>query len=193
MTVWEILLIGVALSMDAVATSIGDGMNEPRMSPLKAVLIAGAFGLFQFLMPVAGYYGGYAFADAVAQIAPWLSFVLLSYLGGKMIWDGIAQKDGGMLLQKKSSGAGQIFLQAVATSIDAFAVGVTLLAAETTQGLPDHVTLCSVLIGETTMLLSLLALGLGRRAGNRFSDEATTAGGAILLLIGIKILLQSFV
>lgn len=194
MSVWEILLLGVALSMDAVAVSLTDGMNEPAMALKKALFIAGAFGLFQFLMPVAGYYCGYAFASFVELIAPWLSFILLAILGGKMLAGSMLQKEPvSVRIKEKRTGAGQIFVQAVATSIDALAVGVTLLAAETAQGLPDHVLLCALFIGETTAALSLAALWAGKKTGDRLADRADTLGGAILFLIGVKILLQSFV
>lgn len=194
MSVWEILLLGIALSMDAVAAGMTDGMTEPRMLPLKAVCIAFSFGLFQFLMPLAGYYCGYAFAELVGKIAPWLSFCLLGYLGGKMIYDSLKEGGADKFLRdgKRTTGAGKILVQAIATSIDALAVGVTLLATETTTGLPGHVALCSLLIGETTTVLSLLAVGIGKRAGDRLADRAEFLGGAILLLIGIKILVQSF-
>ncbi|MDE7158034.1 MAG: manganese efflux pump MntP family protein [Clostridiales bacterium] len=194
MSVWEILLLGVALSMDAVAAGMTDGMTEPRMLPIKAVFIAFAFGLFQFLMPLVGYYCGYAFAELVGKIAPWLSFVLLGFLGGKMLLDG-AKEDGNKTLVggNKTTGAGKVLVQAVATSIDALAVGVTLLATETLSGLPDPVYLCALLIGETTAALSLLAIAIGKRVGNKLADRAEFLGGAILLLIGVKILLESFV
>ena len=194
MSVWEILLLGVALSMDAVAAGMTDGMTDPRMLPIKAAAIAFAFGLFQFLMPVIGYYCGYAFAELVEKIAPWLSFVLLGFLGGKMLLDG-AKTDGSKTLvgREKTTGAGKVLVQAVATSIDALAVGVTLLATETLSGLPDSVYLCSLLIGETTAALSLIAIAIGKRVGNKLADRAEFLGGGILLLIGVKILLESFV
>lgn len=194
MSVWEILLLGIALSMDAVAAGMTDGMTEPRMLPLKAAGIAFSFGLFQFLMPLAGYYCGYAFAELVGKIAPWLSFCLLGYLGGKMIYDSLKGDTAENLLGggKRTTGAGKILVQAIATSIDALAVGVTLLAAETATGLPDYVALCALLIGETTTALSLIAVAIGKRAGDKLADRAEFLGGAILLLIGIKILLQSF-
>ena len=194
MSVWEILLLGIALSMDAVAAGMTDGMTEPRMLPVKAAGIAFAFGLFQFLMPLAGYYCGYAFAELVGKIAPWLSFCLLGYLGGKMIYDSQKSAAEHLLVGgRRTTGVGKILVQAIATSIDALAVGVTLLAAETATGLPDHVALCALLIGETTTALSLIAVAVGKRAGDRLADRAEFLGGAILLLIGIKILLQAFI
>lgn len=218
MSVWEILLIGVALSMDAVAVGMTNGMTEPKMRVFKMLLIAGAYAFFQFFMPVLGYYCGYAFSSLVEKIAPWLSFALLGFIGGKMIFDfvrdfvkskkekkeQVAKIDGESVSeppaetatdsfavpQGRKLGAGKLLVQALATSIDALAVGVTLLAAETTDGLPFHVTLCALLIGATTFLLSFAAVFAGKKIGNRFADKAGLLGGIILVGIGLKILLE---
>ena len=194
MAIWEIALIGVALAMDAFAVGMTDGMTEPKMPLWKMLCVAGAFALFQFLMPVIGYYCGYAFSALVEKIAPWLSFVLLAFIGGKMIFDGVremrAAKRGEHVQERKKLGAGKLALQAVATSLDALAVGVTLLAAETTKGLPFHVALCALLIGGITLCLSLVAVQIGKKAGDRFSDKAELIGGVILVAIGAKILIE---
>ncbi len=209
MAFWEVLLIGIALSMDAFAVGMTNGMTEPKMRLLKALCVAGMYALFQFLMPVLGYYCGYAFSSLVEKIAPWLSFGLLALIGGKMIFDFAAEKlgkkktaeraEGGRAPcpaeggRTKPLGAGKLFLQAVATSIDALAVGVTFLAAETTEGLPMHVSLCALVIGAVTFVLSLAAIFLGKKIGDRFSDKAELLGGVILLAIGIKILVEGLV
>lgn len=195
MEIWEILVIGAALAMDAVAVSLTNGMCEPRMRILKMLAIAGAFALFQFFMPVVGYYCGYAFSSFVEQIAPWLSFALLAFIGGKMIFDSVCEmvkKRKGMLesAPKKPLGAGKLLVQAVATSLDALAVGVTLLAVDTTQGLPFHAVLCALVIGAVTFALSLPAVVIGKKAGDAFSDKAELFGGAVLIAIGLKILLE---
>ncbi|MGN1077671.1 MAG: manganese efflux pump MntP family protein [Candidatus Gallimonas sp.] len=194
MTVWEIILIGAALAMDAVAVGMTDGMTEPRMPFSKVVAIAGAFALFQFLMPVLGYCFGSVFASVVRKIAPWLSFAILLFLGGKMILDCAKElterKKFALRGRVKELTAAGLFAQAVATSIDALAVGVTLLAAETTRGLPFSADLCALVIGGVTFALSFAAVLLGRRAGNFFAEKAEILGGAILVLIGVKILLE---
>ena len=87
MAIWEVMLIGVALSMDAFAVGMTDGMTEPKMRVWKILFIALLFGLFQFLMPVLGYYFGSIFTSLVEGIAPWLSFAILAFLGGKMVFD----------------------------------------------------------------------------------------------------------
>ena len=213
MSVWEIILIGIALSMDAVAVGMTNGMTEPKMAIKKMLLIAFAFGAFQFLMPVLGYYCSYAFAEFVSKIAPWLSFALLGFLGGKMIFDFAkeflaakrerSQADAesgtesetttGSAPKSAKLGLGKLLVQAVATSIDALAVGVTLLAAETQKGLPFHVLLCALVIGVITFSLSLGAVFAGKRVGNRFADKAALVGGLILVGIGLKILIESFI
>ena len=202
MSVWEILLIGIALSMDAVAVGMTNGMVEPKMRVRKMICIAGAYALFQFLMPVVGYYCGYAFSSLVEKIAPWLSFVLLAFIGGKMIFDFVketlARRKGEETPEETVSdgqklGAGKLLVQALATSIDALAVGVTLLAAETSQGLPFHVAICALVIGAVTFTLSYAAVFAGKRIGNRFADKAGLLGGLILVAIGLKILIEGLI
>lgn len=194
MELWEIFVIGVALSMDAVAASLTDGMAEPGMPHFRAFLIAGTFGFFQFLMPVLGYYAGYAFTSLVEKIAPWLSFGLLLFVGGKMIVDCILEmrKKDSAERAEKNTGAAKILIQGIATSIDALAVGVTMLAAETGKGLPLHVVFCSLIIGAVTFLLSVLSVYIGKRAGARLADKAEIVGGVILIAIGVKLLVESF-
>ncbi len=207
MSVWEILLIGIALSMDAFAVGMTNGMVEPKMRFFKMLLVAFAYAAFQFLMPVLGYYCGYAFSALVEKIAPYLAFFLLAVIGGKMIADFIIEtvrakkrrgdEPSGQEGEKeigtaKPLGLGKLLLQAVATSIDALAVGVTFLAAETAEGLPFPVVFCGLLIGAVTFLLSFLAVALGKKIGDRFASKAGLLGGGILLAIGLKILIESF-
>lgn len=189
MEIWEVVLIGIGLAMDAVAVSLSDGMAQPRMKPLHMLCIAGAFALFQFGMPLLGYFLGSVFSSFIEKIAPYLSFALLCFIGGKMIFDGfMAKKEGKQ--REENLGVGKILLQAVATSIDALAVGVTFLAAETSVGLPMPVFFCTLVIGAITLLLSLPAVLLGKKVGDKFSDKAEILGGVVLVLLGIKILLE---
>ena len=198
MEIWEITLIGAALAMDAVAVGMTDGMVEPKMPLIKAFGIAGAFALFQFLMPLAGYYFGAAFSSIVSKIAPWLSFALLAFIGGKMIFDCVREmraKKKGTLREADAGklGAGKLLVQAVATSLDALAVGVTLLAADTAGGLPFHVSLCALIIGGVTLVLAVPAVFIGKKAGDRFADKAEIVGGIVLVVIGLKILIEALV
>ncbi len=195
MAVWEICLIGVALAMDAFAVGMTDGMTEPNMKPWKMFLIAAFFGAFQFLMPVAGYYFGSIFTHIVQKIAPWLSFAILALLGGKSIFDFFMELKNKDAEKKPSKGATvlQLFVQAIATSIDALAVGVAFLATETDVGLPFPVVFCALIIGAVTFALSTAAVFLGRKAGDKFSDKARLIGGVILIAIGLKILIEGLV
>lgn len=194
----EILLLGVALSMDAFAVGLTNGMVEPKMSLGKAALIALFYGGFQFFMPLVGYFGGSAFSVLVEKIAPWLSFALLGFIGGKMMIDSAREEDkrlkplagGTPLVCEKKLGLGRLVAQAFATSIDALAVGVSLLAQEVTGSLPFPAVLCAAVIGVVTFTISLFAVIFGKTAGNRFSDKAETVGGFILVLIGVKLLLE---
>lgn len=202
MSEWEIVFIGIALSMDAFAVGMTDGMTEPKMRGVKVLAIALAFALFQFGMPLLGYFLGAAFTEFVGKIAPYLSFTLLLALGAKMIFDCAKEKTEQkkqpalrpfLIADAKPLGLLKLLVQAVATSLDALAVGVTLLAAETGAGLPASVWLCALVIGAGTFSLSIIAVSVGKRAGDKFSDDAGFLGGVILIGIGLKILLEGII
>lgn len=191
MEIWEVVLIGVALSMDAFAVGMSDGMTEPGMPRGKAFLVAATFGGFQFFMPMLGYYGSSLISSLIQRIAPWLSFFLLAFLGAKMIADCLFGADEKRAVQKKETlQNSKLLLQGIATSLDALAVGVTFLALETSNGLPMSALGCSAIVGFLTFFLSLAAVFLGKKLGARFSGNAGAFGGAVLLLIGLKILLE---
>ena len=197
MAVWEILLIGLALSMDAFAVGMTDGMTEPRMKAKKVLLIAAFFGIFQGMMPIIGYYFSSLFTSLVEKIAPWLAFALLSFLGGKMVFDFFMERRkkqaGESETAEKRTGILKLLVQAVATSIDALAVGVTFLAAETADLLPLHIGYCALIICAITFTLSLAAVCIGKKAGDKFSDKAVLLGGVILIAIGLKILIEGLI
>lgn len=184
--------------MDAFAVSVANGIAEPRMGTGKKLLCAFFFGAFQFFMPLLGYACGTAFFSVVEQIAPYLSFSLLAFLGGKMIFDYRKERRARLRspyikpLLMRSGGQGltvfKLTAQAVATSIDALAAGVAMLAASRESGLPAHIAICTLVIGAVTFALSGVASELGKRAGSKFTDEAGLAGGLVLVAIGIKLL-----
>lgn len=216
MEIWEIALLGVALAMDACAVAMTDGMTNPKMPFWRALLIGGAFGLFQCLMPLIGYYITGIIADAFMQtfekIAAWISFVLLVFLGGKMLIESIreivAAKQEKSAQTGETQGAcpcssenkikkecsdlsiGGLIIQAIATSIDALAVGVTLQVAKIQGGLALGAWGASGLIGIITLGLALTAVYLGKLIGNRLADKAGIFGGVVLLGIGVKILIE---
>ena len=216
MEIWEIALLGIALAMDACAVAMTDGMTNPKMPFWKSLLIGGTFGLFQGLMPLIGYYVTGVIADAFVntfeKISAWVSFALLAFLGGKMLIESIGellsakketvaetcQRQGACpcssenKLKKECSdlSVGGLLLQAVATSIDALAVGVTLQMAKMQGYLALGAWGASGLIAAITLGLALFAVYLGKIIGNKLADKAGIFGGVVLLGIGIKILIE---
>lgn len=185
MGIVELFLIGVGLSMDAFAVSICKGLSVQRLR-WRHYLITGAwFGGFQALMPVIGYLLGSTFEQYITSFDHWVAFVLLTFIGGNMVKEGLSKGDGGEECADASFGAKAMAVLAVATSIDALAVGITLAL------LPDvQITLAAGLIGATTFVLSAFGLKVGNIFGLRYKNKAELAGGAILILIGLKILLE---
>ena len=206
MQVWEILLLAVALSMDACAVAMTNGMCDAKMSVKKAVLIGVFFGVFQMVMPIIGYFISGIVADAFlgtfTKISAWVSFGLLAFLGGKMLVENIvemvkAKREGEnanacpVEKGKKKPWLLELTIQAVATSIDALAVGVTLkMAAISEMGLALGVWGATGVIGAVTLALSVAAVYIGKKVGNKLADKAGLLGGIVLLGIGIKILIE---
>lgn len=195
MSVFDLFLTGAALSADAVAVSMTNGMSEPEMPFRKCFLIAFFFGIFQAGMPLIGYYGSSALSFVVAYVAPWVSFLLLSAIGGKAIADVLRERKAGLpkrkLVTKKPLQIGTLLVQAIATSIDALAVGVSLLAQDTMGALPFHVVFCATVIGAVTFLFSAVAVQIGKTVGNALAEHAELIGGFVLVFIGIRLLLES--
>lgn len=192
MGIWDILLIGVALSMDAFAAGLTDGMREAHMGAEKMLLIAATFGIMQCVMPLMGYCFGELFSAAVAAVAPWLSFALLALIGGKAVAEFFKDRKASALQRTgaRTVGTLEIAAQGIATSLDALAVGITFLAAETSNSLPMSAVWCAAIIGVITFSLSLAAVIAGKKMGDRFADKAKLLGGIVLIAIGIKILLE---
>lgn len=181
MHILEIILIGVGLSMDAFTVSISKGLSI-KEGRVKAMLTAGAwFGGFQFLMPIVGYFAGRTAAKAIDQWDHWIAFVLLLLIGGNMIREALKDDPEST---SASMNPGEMALLAVATSIDALAVGVTFAFTDT------HIFQAACLIGVTTFLLSAAGIRLGRLVGSRFEQNAEIAGGVVLILVGLKTLLS---
>ena len=181
MTLTELVIIAIGLSMDAFAVSIGKGLSL-RSVRLRHYLLAGFwFGGFQALMPLVGYACGVSFAEAVASIDHWIAFVLLAIIGGKMVWDALAGEE-------ESSDADfsvrTMFLLAVATSIDALAVGVSFAF------LHVDLTRSVITIGLTTALFSAAGVQIGHLFGNRWRSHAELLGGVVLISMGLKILVE---
>ena len=176
----ELFLIGVGLSMDAFAVSICKGLSV-RGLKAKHVLLAGLyFGGFQFLMPVIGWLLGYRFEEMIRSVDHWIAFLLLALIGGNMIKESFGEEDE----LSDDFGLRTMLLLAVATSIDALAVGVTFAFLEV-KILP-----AAALIGVTTFVLSAAGIYIGHVFGARYKAGAERTGGVILILIGLKILLE---
>ena len=184
MQVWEIFIIGVALAMDAVATSLANGMAEPRMKAVKMVFMAGAFGLFQFGMPLIGFALGMALSSLVEAAAPYIAFALLAFIGGRMLLDAFQSQEDKEEEDLSCLSNGKVCLLAIATSIDALAVGV----GGSLMGM-DPLVSCAV-IGVTAFALSFLGAVVGHMLGKRFNTWAQAAGGVVLVVIGLKFLLE---
>ena len=179
----ECLLIGVSLSMDAFAVSLCKGLNMKRINYKHAVIIALFFGGFQALMPLLGWLLGKQFEQYIMDYDHWVAFGLLAFLGCKMIYEVLRGDDEGECDDGRLD-VKQLLIMAVATSIDALVVGLTF--AFLGGGILEPV----VIIGVTTFLLCLLGVMIGNRFGARFKGKAELCGGIVLILIGLKILLE---
>ena len=195
MTITELVLLGLALSMDAFAVTISNTFIYQGNSRTRNILMPIAFGLFQCLMPCIGYVLGHLVSDVISQYAGIITFAILGFIGTKMIWDALheeAEKDEEFAQEGSSSNSvhsGQILtlpvltLQAIATSIDALAVGVSFAA------LSVNVAFAAGTIALTTALTCGIALVVGKRFGNALGERATIIGGIVLILIGLKSLI----
>ena len=176
MTLFDLILIAVSLSMDAFAVSICKGLSVRRVSLTHALTCGLWFGGFQALMPALGYFLGDRFSALLTRFGPWIAFVLLAFIGGNMIRESREQEEE----ETKHCGSiryRELFTLAVATSIDALAVGV-------------HIAPAVTLIGCTTFVLTLVGVWVGNLFGSRYKSRAELTGGIILILIGVKILLE---
>lgn len=188
MTLLEIFLVGIGLSMDAFAVSICKGLAMPAVNKKQALLIGAYFGVFQALMPLAGWLLGSQFARHVTKLAPWIAFVLLAWIGGSMLRESLSKKEEDEEVEPVELRHKELFLLAVATSIDALAVGVSFSMVE----LSISIGAAAALIGCTTFAISVGGVFVGHIFGARYKNRAEFVGGAILILIGVKILLEHF-
>ena len=178
----ELFLIGVGLSMDAFAVSICKGLGMARLRWRQGLLVGVFFGGFQALMPLIGWALGRQFEAYITSVDHWIAFLLLGYIGGKMIWDSFHED--GKAACPAAFDLRELTMMAVATSIDALAVGITFAFLQV------DILPAVGLIGLTTFAISLGGVWIGHRFGSRYQSKATLAGGAILCLIGLNILLE---
>ena len=185
MDILSIILIAVGLAMDCFAVSIAQGLDsdirDAKQQP-KVLLMAFLFGLFQGGMPLIGYFAGTLFADFFSRYAPWIALALLTFIGGKMLFESFGKKEE----HKANWQLSFLLVMAVATSIDALATGVIFIPC------PDKVWLGISLIALVSFLFSLLGCTIGSLFGTRFKLNAELIGGLILVGIGLKIWIEGY-
>lgn len=177
------ILLGVGLAMDAFSVSLANGLNEPDMKRRKMCGVAGMFGFFQALMPIIGWVCIHTIVQyfkSFEKLIPWIALILLCYIGGKMLYDGIKNKED----ETEKSGVGFLGLvvQGIATSIDALSVGFTIADYDIISAV-----LASLIIALVTFIICMAGLVIGRQAGTRLAGKAGIFGGAILIFIGLEI------
>ena len=177
------VLLGVGLAMDAFSVSLANGLNEPDMKRSKICGIAGTFGFFQALMPVIGWLCVHTvvqYFSAFEKLIPWIALVLLLFIGGKMLIEGIKNEEEES--EKSGVGFGALMVQGIATSIDALSVGFTI----SDYNLPMALV-CAAVIAVVTFIISIAGLFIGRKFGTKLSNKAAILGGSILVFIGLEI------
>lgn len=181
MGIEEIILLSIGLAMDAFAVAICKGISMKKMNWKKALIIALYFGIFQAIMPLAGYILGHTFDTLVTNIDHWIAFILLSIIGIDMIKDGFDKNDESY---NDDIGFKTMIILAIATSIDALAVGITFAFFDV------NIVFAVSLIGIITFILSIIGTKIGNKFGNKYENKAKFIGGIILILLGLKILLE---
>lgn len=183
------ILLGVGLAMDAFSVSLANGLNEPCMKKRKICGVAGVFAFFQALMPLIGWICVHTVVQYFAsfeKLIPWIALVLLGFIGGKMFYEGIQNRDGDPC-EKPSVGLTALLVQGVATSIDALSVGFTIAEYDLFSAL-----LAALIIAAVTFVICLCGILIGKKAGTRLAGKAGILGGAILIVIGLEIFITSW-
>lgn len=187
MGIGTILLLGVALSMDAFAVSVINSMCYPDLTRRRGMLVCAAFGVFQGIMPLLGYWAGSTFSGAISAVDHWIAFVLLAFIGGKMLFECIREWNEPVHCPAERTLSGKAILtQALATSIDALAVGVSFAAVSMSVNV---YAACGIIAG-LTFAICLIGCLLGKKIGGLLGNWAQIIGGVILIGIGVKILVE---
>lgn len=183
------VLLGVGLAMDAFSVSLANGLNEPNMSTKKALGISGTFAFFQALMPLIGWILVHTIVQvfqSFEKFIPWIALILLGYIGGKMLYEGIKNKDSEHA-DAKAVTFTTLVVQGIATSIDALSVGFTISDYELFPAI-----VCALIIATVTFGICFTGVTVGRHVGTKTSGKASILGGAILIFIGLEIFITSF-
>ena len=181
MGILELVLIAIGLAMDAFAVSICKGLSMKKMSWKKAIIIGGYFGAFQGLMPVIGYFLGTSFERFVTKIDHWIAFGLLGFIGINMLKEAFGNETENC---NDNVDLKTMVVLAIATSIDALAVGITFAFLKT------NIVLASLIIAIITFAVCIIGVKIGNKFGDKYERKAETVGGLILIFMGIKILLE---
>lgn len=177
------IMLGAGLAMDAFSVSLANGLNEPTMKKSRMCGVAGIFSVFQFAMPLIGWICVSTVArlfGAFEKFIPWIALILLGYIGGKMLYEGIKRKENEE--EQTAVGLKGLLIQGIATSIDALSVGFTISDYNWMEAL-----LACLLIGIITFFICYAGLGIGKKAGTKLAGKAGILGGVILILIGLEI------
>ena len=177
--------LGIGLAMDAFSVSLANGLHEPKMKLNKMLLISGTFAFFQALMPMIGWFLVHTLLEyfkVFEKFIPWIALVLLVFIGGKMLIEGLEKKSTEDDIVKL--GVGTVFVQGIATSIDALSVGFTIAEYDWLMAL-----VCSLIIAAVTFVICMAGLIIGKRFGTWLSGKASILGGVILIAIGFEIFL----
>lgn len=183
-------LLGVGLAMDAFSVSLANGLSEPDMPRSRMNLMAGVFAFFQAAMPMIGWLCIHTIVkwfQAFEKAIPWIALVLLLYLGGRMIYESVTGKDDDGESTESCVSGKMLFLQGIATSIDALSVGFTIAGYGWIMAL-----ICAIIIAAVTYVICIAGLLLGRRFGVKLAGKAEIFGGCILIFIGLEIFIKSF-
>ena len=182
------IMLGIGLAMDAFSVSLANGLNEPNMKIGKVTGVAGIFALFQFAMPLIGWFcvsNLVQYFTVFEKFIPWIALGLLGFIGGKMLYEGITNKEG----EEETPAVGLVarLVQGVATSIDALSVGFTISEYSAAEAL-----LSCLLIGVVTFFICYAGILIGKKAGTKLAGKAGILGGSILIFIGLEIFITSF-
>ena len=179
-------LLGLGLAMDAFSVSLANGLNEPKMKRTRMVFIAMVYAIFQAIMPLTGWicvHTMVCYFKSFEKFIPWIALILLLFIGGKMLVEGI--KGDNEKSETKNLSLFVLLLQGIATSIDALSVGFTIAEYGFIMAL-----LCAIIIATVTFVTCYVGLGIGKKFGTKFAGKATILGGLILIFIGIEIFIE---
>ena len=180
------ILLGIGLAMDAFSVSLANGLHEPEMKQNKMCKIAGVFAFFQAIMPMIGWICVHTIVKYILsfeQFIPWIAFILLLFIGSKMLLEGVHSKETDLSAPKV--GLLALFIQGIATSIDALSVGFTIADYNFYMA-----AVCALIIAIVTFFISMAGLFIGKKFGTKLSGKAAILGGAILIVIGLEIFIS---